>query len=249
VRGAALGMLFAADQTTSRSGSLKPSEGRQGRPRGSSICRVRSRESFGIAILASFVATHNRDPSRGSDRRRECRQSDRSGTPGRAHANLVSHGYPETSAHQAALQLLNGQVTHRPPCYSYNDRGACSCSRFLIAAPAILLLQHQGRARSWRAPHRTRTERRARHLLRSGSCPDIQSSTVFLAVSTSTGAAASRLIARSGISFRNLGMFFDQSSRWSSARGSLAFAVDRLNDARAASENLPCPQQATPRFL
>ncbi len=138
IRGAALGMLFAPINNVAFA-SLKPSEAQQA----SGLINL-SRQlggSFGIAVLASYVQTHT-----------QVHRVDLIGSldPGnplvqeRLHAltaGLVARGYPQTSAQQGALQLLDGQVMRQATMLSYNDAWRLLLTTFVIVAPAILLLR------------------------------------------------------------------------------------------------------------
>jgi len=117
IRGAALGLLFAPINNVAF-GSLKPA--RRSKLRTHHLSRQLG-GSFGIAVLASFVTTHNPDASRRSDQHAECRESIDAGAAAGMTATLVMHGYPPTSATQVALRLLDGQVTRQAAMLSYND--------------------------------------------------------------------------------------------------------------------------------
>jgi len=138
VRGAALGLLFAPINNVAF-GSLKPHEAQQA----SGLINL-SRQlggSFGIAVLASFVTVHTQihrvdliaplDP----------------GNPiflQRLHliaGNFVAHGYTTFDAWQAALRVIDGQVTRQAAMLSYNDAWQLLLTSFIVAAPAILLLR------------------------------------------------------------------------------------------------------------
>ena len=56
-------------------------------------------------------------------------------------ANFLAHGYSEGNAQQAALEVVNGQVTRQAAMLSYNDAWGLLLITFLVAAPAILLLR------------------------------------------------------------------------------------------------------------
>lgn len=141
IRGAALGMLFAPINNVAFA-SLKPHQAQQA----AGLINL-SRQlggSFGIAVLATFVATHT-----------QIHRVDLIGVldPGnplvqeRLHgitANLVAHGYPAVNAQQGAVALLDVQVTRQAAMLSYNDAWALLLTSFLVAAPAILILRKPG---------------------------------------------------------------------------------------------------------
>jgi len=138
IRGAALGMLFAPINNVAFA-SLKPSEAQQ-----ASVLINLSRQlggSFGIAVLATYVSTHA-----------QIHRVDLIGTLDPANplvqerlrtltAGLVARGYPQLSAQQGALRLLDGQVMQQATMLSYNDAWRLLLTTFVIVAPAILLVR------------------------------------------------------------------------------------------------------------
>jgi DHA2 family multidrug resistance protein len=138
IRGAALGLLFAPINNVAF-GSLKPSEAQQA----SGLINL-SRQlggSFGIAVLASFVTTHTQV------HRVDLISSLSPGNPlvqqrlQGMEAYLLAHGYPPGSAHQAAIGLLDAQVTQQASMLSYNDAWMLLLITFIVVSPAILLLR------------------------------------------------------------------------------------------------------------
>jgi DHA2 family multidrug resistance protein len=149
IRGAALGLLFAPINNVAF-GSLKPSEAQQA----SGLINL-SRQlggSFGIAVLATFVTTHTQmhrvDLIATLDPGNPLVQERLRGIT----ASLVAHGYPLASAQQAALALLDGQVTRQAAMLSYNDAWLLLLITFVVVSPAILLLRRPRPASGGPAP-------------------------------------------------------------------------------------------------
>lgn len=148
IRGAALGMLFAPINNVAFT-SLHPSEAQQA----SGLINL-SRQvggSFGIAVLASYVSTHIQmhrvDLISSLDAGNPLVQDRLRGIT----AGLMAKGYTALTAQQAALRVLDGQVTRQAAMLSYNDAWWLLLVAFIIAAPAILILR-KPRARMGPAP-------------------------------------------------------------------------------------------------
>ena len=138
IRGAGLGMLFTPINNVAYA-SLKPSEAQQA----AGLINL-SRQlggSFGIALLASYVTTHTQI------HRADLVSNVYAGNPlveqrlQAFTANLLAHGYSPDAARQAALGLLDQQVTRQAAMLSYNDAWMLLLLTFLIVSPAILLLR------------------------------------------------------------------------------------------------------------
>ncbi len=142
IRGAALGLLFAPINNVAF-GSLRPGEAQQA----SGLINL-SRQlggSFGIAVLASYITRHTQihrvDLVASVDAGNPLVQQRLAGLT----ANFTAHGFAAAPARQAALQLLDGQVTRQAAALSYNDAWQLLLTTFLVVAPAIVLLRRHTR--------------------------------------------------------------------------------------------------------
>lgn len=138
VRGFGLGLLFVPINNVAYA-SIKPSEAQQA----AGLINL-SRQlggAFGIALLANYVSRHT-----------EYHRVDLIAaiTPGglltEGRLNMLTQGFLSRGmdlqhAHQAALQILNGQVQRQAAMLSFNDSWMFVLIVFALVSPAILLLR------------------------------------------------------------------------------------------------------------
>ena len=141
VRGFGLGMLFTPINNVAYA-SLEPSEAQQA----AGLINL-SRQlggSFGIAVLANYVAKH-----------RDFHQADLVSnlsagnvlTDARVQAltrGFIGRGMNAFDAKNAALQALNGQVLQQSSMLSFNDAWLFVLLVFVLVSPSILLLRRPG---------------------------------------------------------------------------------------------------------
>jgi DHA2 family multidrug resistance protein len=141
VRGLGLGMLFTPINNVAYA-SLEPGEAQQA----AGLINL-SRQlggSFGIAVLANYVAKH-----------RDFHQADLVSnlsagdlmTDARVQAltrGFIARGMNAFDAKNAALQALNGQVLQQSSMLSFNDAWLFVLLVFVLVSPSILLLRRPG---------------------------------------------------------------------------------------------------------
>ena len=138
IRGLGLGLLFTPINYVAYA-SLKPSEAQQA----AGLINL-SRQlggSFGIAVLANYVATHSQM------HRADLVSNLVVGNPATdarlqmLTAGFMSRGLPALQAQKAALTALNAQVSQQAAMLSYNDSWIFILIAFVAVSPAILLLR------------------------------------------------------------------------------------------------------------
>lgn len=138
IRGFGLGMLFTPINNVAYA-SLEPSEAQQAAGLISLARQLGG--SFGIALLANYVAKH-------VDYHRADLVSNITATDPTAMARIqmltqgfISRGMNAFDAHRAALEALNMQVIQQSTMLSFNDAWIFVLTVFIAVSPAILILK------------------------------------------------------------------------------------------------------------
>jgi MFS transporter, DHA2 family, multidrug resistance protein len=138
IRGLGLGFLFTPINNVAY-GALDPRDAQEA----SGLINLARQlgGSFGIAILSTYVDSHTQL------HRVDLLTNVYAYNPEVVHrvqaltASLMAHGYTALAAQQAAFAMLERTVTRQAAMMAYNDAWMIILLSFVIASPAILLLQ------------------------------------------------------------------------------------------------------------
>jgi MFS transporter, DHA2 family, multidrug resistance protein len=148
IRGFGLGFLFAPINSVAYA-SLEPGEAQQAA--GLINLARQLGGSFGIGVLINYLTRHI------SEHRANLVGNLVTGSPATdarlqgLTARFIHSGMAPTTAKQAALATLNGQVTRQAAMLSYNDAWIVILSMFIVIAPAVVFL-HRPKSRAAAIP-------------------------------------------------------------------------------------------------